>query len=283
MKTKFSLSLLIIFLLTFVNSFSQVNSLADKKFRFFEKPYIELNNGISRLSIDGFKPNFSNAGIVELKLGSATQYKSRYGKDVLKYLNSYISIGKVSSSLDYTNKPAGTLPFDMWRFTAGKKEGYGLKLGSTSLTPFTSSSLTWNYLDMRNFPDASMSEDNTALLNFNKATRFGTQAEGGLIFNITPMISIQANYERQAIFPRTLFWKYIGSAIIEEGGMQLLDDFVGRILKNEPVAGVIVNFVLKNAYSYGIYELRKSKMNWPFNTEAPLMHESFKFGVSFTF
>jgi hypothetical protein len=282
MKTKFLLILLFVLAFSFTNTFSQDCS-NKNKFRFFEKPYIEINNGISKLSLDGFNSKFSNAGLFELKLGSATQFKSRYGKNVLKYLNSYVFIGKISSSLDYTNKLSGSLPFDMWRFGAGKKEGYGLKMGSVSLTPFTSNSVTWTYTDMKSFPDASMSDDIFALGKFNKATRFGTQAEGGLIFNISPLISIQANYERQAIFPRTLFWKYLGSAVIEEGGMQILDGFVSRILKNEPVAGVIVNFILKNAYSYGMYELRKTKMNWPFDTEAPLMHESFKFGLSFTF
>jgi hypothetical protein len=282
MKTKLAIFVLFVFTFTFLNSFSQ-DYKKNNKFRFFEKPYIELDNGISKFSIDGFNSKFSNAGTFELKLGSATQYKSRYGKDVLKYLNSYLFIGKISSSLDYTTKTPGSLPFDMWRFGAGKKEGYGIKMGSTSITPYTSNALTWNYLDVRNFPDASQEADIFTLGKFNKATRFGTQAEGGLIFNISPMISIQANYERQAIFPRTLFWKYLGSAFIEEGGMQLLDDFIGRVLKNEPVAGVIVNFVLKNAYSYGLYELRKTKMNWPFGTEAPLFHEAVNFGISFTF
>jgi len=282
MKTKITVFVLFVFTFAFLNSFSQVNT-KKNNFRFFEKPYIEINNGVSKFSIDGFNSKFSDAGIFELKLGSATQFKSHYSKDVLKYFNTYVFIGKISSSLNYTTKSPGSLPFDMWRFGAGKKEGYGIKMGSTSLTPYTSNSLTWNYLDMRNFPDASLSADIFTLGKFNKAARFGTQAEGGLIFNITPMISLQANYERQAIFPKTMFWKYLGSAVIEEGGMQLLDDFVGRVLKNEPIAGVIVNFVLKNAYSYGLYELRKTKMNWPFDTEAPLFHEAVNFGVSFTF
>jgi len=171
----------------------------------------------------------------------------------------------------------------MWRFGAGKKEGYGAKIGSMSIVPYTSSSIAWTYLDLNNFSDISSQGDNNSLAKFNKDFRFGTQFEGGIILNVLPMISLEAKYERSAIFPRTLFWKYTGSAIIEEGGMQLLDDFVSRILKNKPLAGALVNFVLKNAYSYGMYELRKSKMNWPFNTESPLMHESFKFGLSFTF
>lgn len=282
MKKIFISFLLPFFLILLSDGFSQVNC-KNNGFKFLDKPFIELNNGTSQLSLDGFGSKFSSAGLIELKLGSATQYKSRFSKNVLKYFNSYVFINKISSSLDYKTNSAGTLPFDMWRFGAGKKEGYGAKIGSMSITPYTSSSLTWSALDMRNFPDASIADDNIALAKFNKSMRFGTSSEGGIIFNVLPMVSLEAKYERSAIFPRTLFWKFAGSYIIEEGGMQLVDNFVSRVLRNQPLAGVIVNFVLKNAYSYGIYELRKSKMNWPFDTEAPLMLESFKFGVSFTF
>lgn len=282
MRKIFTFFLLAFFLILLSNGFTQVYC-QNNGFKFLDKPFIELNNGTSQLSLDGFGSRFSNAGLIELKLGSATQYKSRYSKDVLKYFNSYVFINKISSSLDYKTNAAGTLPFDIWRFGAGKKEGYGVKIGSMSITPYTSGSLTWSALDMRNFPDASFPDDNIALEKFNKSMRFGTSSEGGIIFNVLPMVSFEAKYERSAIFPRTLFWKFAGSYIIEEGGMQLVDDFVSRVLRNQPLAGVIVNFVLKNAYSYGIYELRKSRMNWPFDTEAPLMLESFKFGVSFTF
>jgi hypothetical protein len=282
MKKIITFFLLSFFVMFLSRSISQVNC-KHSDFRFFDKPFIELNNGTSQLSLDGFGSKFSNGGLIELKLGSATQYKSRYSKNVLKYFNSYVFMSKISSSLNYRTNTAGKLPFDMWRFGTGKKEGYGAKIGSMSIVPYTSSSLNWTHLDMKNFPDETIVDDNIALAKFNRNIRFGTQTEGGIIINVLPMVSLEAKYERSAIFPRTLFWKYAGSAIIEEGGMQLVDNFVSKVLKNEPLAGVIVNFVLKNAYSYGIYELRKSKMNWPFDTEAPLMHESFKFGLSFTF
>lgn len=283
MKRKFTIFAIFALITASLPLFSQENN-SINAFRFFEKPFIEVDNGISRLSLDGYKGNFSNAGIIEVKLGSATQFKSRYGKDVLKYFNSFVFLNKASETYNYNStKSPGSQAYNMWRFGTGKKEGYGVKIGSISVVPYTSNSLAWTYLDLNNFPDLNSPVDNGMLVKFNKDIRFGTQSEGGIIFNILPMLSVEAKYERSAIFPRTLFWKYSGSAIIEEGGMQLVDHFVSRILKNQPLAGVIVNFVLKNAYSYGMYELRKSKMNWPFDTEAPLMHESFKFGLGFTF
>lgn len=209
--------IIIFFLISFFVTFlSDGNSQVRHRhcdFKLFDKPYIELNNGTTQLSLDGLNSKFSNAGLIELKLGSATQYKSRYSENVLKYFNSYVFISKTSSSLNYNTNTVGTLPFDMWRFGVGKKEGYGVKIGSMSITPYTSSSLTWSALDMRNFPDETMVDDNIALTKFNKSLRFGTQAEGGIIFNILPMVSLEAKYERSAIFPRTLFWKYAGSVL----------------------------------------------------------------------
>lgn len=282
MKRKVTVFLIIIFTAVSISGFSQ-DSGNSGNFRFFDKPFIELNNGVSKLSLDGYSGNFSNAGIIEVKLGSATQFKSRYSKDVLKYFNSYLFLSKASETYNYNSKTAGTQPYNMWRFGAGKKEGYGAKIGPMSVIPYTSNSLAWTYLDLNNFTGLTPQSDINTLTKFNRDIRFGTQSEGGIILNVLPMLSLEAKYERSAIFPRTLFWKYAGSALIEEGGMQIVDNFVARILKNKPLAGAIVNFVLKNAYSYGMYELRKSKMNWPFDTEAPLMHESFKFGLSFTF
>ena len=282
MKRKLYTFILLVSVLIFNNTFSQETG-SQKPFRFFEKPFIEVNNGFSKLSMDGLGGKFSDAGIIEMKLGSATEFKSRYGKNVLKYFNSFLFLNKVSTTYNYGSQKEGAYPFDMWRFGAGKKEGYGVRLGSMSVIPYTSNSLAWSYLDIKDFTGINETGDFNSIAKFNKDIRFGTQSEGGVIINVLPMMSLEAKYERSAIFPRTLFWKYAGSALIEEGGMQLVDDFISRIMKNEPTAGVIVNFILKNAYSYGMYELRKSKMNWPFDTDAPLMHESFKFGLSFTF
>jgi len=79
-----------------------------------------------------------------------------------------------------------------------------------------------------------------------------------------------------------LFWKWAGSAVIEEVANGLLDVFIKEIFRSSPAAGPIVNFLLKNGLSYGIYELRQEKMNWPFSSAPPLAFDSFRFGITFT-
>ena len=56
-----------------------------------------------------------------------------------------------------------------------------------------------------------------------------------------------------------------------------------EIFESSPQAGPIVNFLLKNALAYGIYELRQSDMNWPFTTTPPLSFDTFRLGATFTF
>jgi hypothetical protein len=121
------------------------------------------------------------------------------------------------------------------------------------------------------------------LNNFNEALRFGSSTEGGINLQIAPCFSIQPKYEISDIYPRHLFGKQLASSLIEISGLVLIDGFVKSVLKNAPVAGTFVNFLLKNAYEYGFYQLRKNKMNWPFKSEAPLRYSNFKLGMTFTF
>jgi hypothetical protein len=118
---------------------------------------------------------------------------------------------------------------------------------------------------------------------FEDGVRFGSSNDGGIRIVATSLISLDANYQRSIVFERHLFWKWAGSAIIEAAANGLLDVFIKEIFKSSPPAGPIVNFLLKNALAYGIYELRQEKMNWPFPSTQPLSFDSFRFGATFTF
>jgi hypothetical protein len=118
---------------------------------------------------------------------------------------------------------------------------------------------------------------------YNKTFRFGNSFQGGLQFKFTDNLGIDASYERSIVYSRHLFWKWGGSELIEVIGQGLIDKFVEEILDSTPAAVPVVNFVLKNALSYGLYELRQDKMNWPFETAPPLAFDTFKVGFTFVF
>ncbi len=247
-------------------------------------PTIEVSYGITKTKLDGFSARFENVSLADIKLGFSNEIYEHRKEDFHKYVYPYFNFGNVSSDLDSREKTAGNLKSSSWRFGFGRKEGYPINLGGQfSILPYTSSTMTWTRLDMKSLPDSSNLTDMNRLLLYDKAFRFGSSWDGGLNINFTKNFAINAGYERANTYQRYLFWKQTGSMIVEEVGVGLIDEFVKSILHREPVAGSIVNFLLKNAYYFGVYQLRSKEMNWPFGGEAALNFDSFKFGFTVTF
>jgi hypothetical protein len=268
-------------------SFAQANKADENRYPFIsfhwfnEKPTIELAYGVSEINLSGINSDFKRPGMLELHLGYSNEYTSKYSKSVIRYDYDYLFLSNSTTDIS-SQKNSGGVNSSLWRFGIGNKEGTGLKFGSFTLMPYNANSFTWS----------RFSFDKSSVLNpadydkfddFNEAFRFGTSAEAGINFQITKGLSLQPKYEISDIFPRHLFGQQFLSSMIELGGAEMLDEFTGRIMRNTPIAGTIVNFVLKSAYEFGIYQLRKDHMNWPFANEAPLRYSTFKMGMTFTF
>lgn len=249
----------------------------------YKKPTLEVSYGISNAKIDGIVSELQNSSMGELKLGysSTIRYfrKSNWGK----YFYSFVKIGAFSNQIDIRDEKAGSLNYEAWRFGFGKKDGYPIGNEKFSVLPFSSNSYNWSKLEMKQFPDAGLIYDNNRLYMFDGAFRFGSTFEGGLSFRLGQMVALNIGYENSNTNQRFMVWKNLGSIIIEEAGYGLIDEFVRKILRKNPSAGSIVYFVLRNAYSYGIYHLRSQQMNWPFGGESSLNFNTFKAGLSFTF
>lgn len=242
-------------------------------------PAVVLGYGISQLSLNQFKGKFADPNMVELKLGYIKENEYVNDENIIKYNFNYLYLSNIST--DLSSSSSGELNNNTWRFGAGNAKGYGYKIGKGGITPYYSAALTWSRLDLK---EQNIPSDQKQLLgNFDDNFRFGTNWEGGIKFKIIPMLTIDAGYERAVIFPRHLFWKWLGSAAIETAGQWMVDEFVKEIMHSSPYAGPVMSFVLKNALSYGMYELRQDKMNWPFKTVAPLAYDQFKFGFTVNF
>jgi hypothetical protein len=269
----------------------------DWKFR--GKPFIELNYGLSSLKLNNLKSSLADVGLVEIKLGYATQ--DHFEGSVIRFSEKFMYTSKLSA-----NFKSGSVSFpDMksitYRFGLGRRSGFGYKSSSISILPYNSSGLLWSRIDMVDYPAEDMvynksqfwetakltlqeAREDTDLLNrYHNTFRFGSVNEGGLRIEYLKTFSINAGYESALVFPRHMVWKYLGSAIIEEIGMGLLDRFVDEIADTSPQITPVINFLLKNGFAYLFDSLRKDKMNWPFDTEAPLRYETFKFGITWTF
>jgi GR25 family glycosyltransferase involved in LPS biosynthesis len=102
-------------------------------------------------------------------------------------------------------------------------------------------------------------------------------------FQLNRPLSIQVSYERAVTLPGFKIWYYILSNAIDTVALTIADRFTEAIADASPQAAPIVGFLLRSGIQYGFYELRQEEMHWPFDTEAPLAFDSFKFGFGVAF
>jgi len=253
------------------------------------QPFIEVNWGFGKPDHQKLFSKLSDVGLAEIKIGFESDEET-YDEGIHFFEQKYTFLSQVATKLQSEKRKFTELPSEMLRFGFGKRDGYGYGFNNIKIRPYVQSAIVWSKLQMKDYPVSIMQfigtsnaiDDTEILKRYDNNFRFGTVNEGGINFNFG-MISLNAGYEAAVIFPRYVFWKHIGSYAIEMAGLRALDKFIDEVIDTSPVAGPIVNFLLKNGYNYAFYSLKKEKMNWPFNTETPLTYETFKFGVTFTF
>lgn len=258
-----------------------------------KKPAISLQYGLAKMNRSDFYSEFVDPGLIEIKLGYIDDRPAWETDYIIKHNYRFLYLSNESNKLSGKNTNGLDIESDMWRFGLGRSSGYGYLFGeSAAIILYNTYTLNWSRID---FTVPLLITDHTThqylpyykdynLLNLYEGSfRFGTSSVGGIRIKIIDNVMLDAGYERSIVFQRHLFWKWAGSAVIEVAAQSLLDGFVNKIFESSPAAGPIVNFVLKNALSYGIYELRQDDMNWPFNTEAPIAYNQFEFGLTFVF
>lgn len=287
-------SIVILSLLFFLSSaFSQKKHDYWKNYISDGKPTIELAYGGSHLSeknsgIDFNYPANLGYGLIELKLGYSYAYPVKRSPNITHYTNNLIHGSYISSNLR-TDEPTSDAD-PTFRFGFLNASGYGYLLGKkTSLMLYNSNGITWTRYDYGDpvftaeIPNPEKDNYIRYIEPFNQDIRFGTTTEAGAVIPLGTMLNINVEFDRTLVFPRHLVWKHLGSVIIEAGGQALIDGFVKAILKSSPGAAPVVSFLLKNGLAIGLYELRREKMNWPFNSTEPLLFDTFKAGLNFTF
>ena len=247
-----------------------------------KKPTTSLNYGLSNISRDDVQESFADNALIELKLGYTSSKTTSYADYIEKLNYNYAFLNYNSTSLAGGTNDTSEIETKNWQFGLGWSKGYGYKIGSQSaIIPYYSSTLSFTEIDFQN--DSLNTNDEDIMNRYNGTFRFGSSSEFGVRGQITNLLILEAGYETAAVFEGWLFWKWAGSAVIEVAANGVLDVFIKEVFKSSPAAGPIVFFVLKGALGYGLYELRKGEMNWPFPSAPPVTMDNFKFGMTFTF
>jgi hypothetical protein len=271
--------ILILFISSLTINLSAQEKDKDKNYKIFDDDYFYKGRPTIDLSYGGTWPSLKNSGIhfdnsamLELVLGYIYKGTSKYAAFVQRYRNNYALLTFNSA----------------FKFGLGSSSGYGYKLGKNSaLFLYNSNSIDWTRFDGGTpVITFNMFGDNvyySTIQDFNRTFRFGTGTEAGIIMPFGGIFNFQIQFDRTLVFPRHLVWKHLGSVIIEAVGQSALDGFIHAVFRASPESGPIINFLLKNGLAFGLYELRRSKMNWPFETAEPMLFDSFKGGLNITF
>lgn len=249
------------------------------------RPAISLQYGLANMNRTDILSQFVDPALFELKLGYVKERDAWDTDYILKQSYRYLYLSNESNKLAGKEAAGTEIESDMWRFGFGWSSGFGYKIGeSSAIIPYYSYTLNWSNIDFKNTNVLADTSKDVQILNlYDESFRFGTSSEGGVRVKLINNLMLDAGYERSIVFQRHLFWKWAGSALIEVAAQGLLDSFINEVFKSSPAAGPIVNFLLKNALAYGLYELRQDKMNWPFPSEPPIAYDQFKFGMTFVF
>ena len=262
---------------------TQVEEVIDWAWKGKFYPFIEVTAGLAQFQHEKFQGTLPENGLAEIKLGysQVQQYeKFIWELDQRFVFGSYMD----EDVAGFTNPQPGDFKSTISRFGFGNRLGYGYQLGPIELLPFFQSGLVWTRIRTDSLSYNNLSQnDKDILARYENVYRFGMHTEGGIELQLLKSVAFISSYELAVIYPRHIFWPWLGSYIIIQTGLGMVSTFADDIMRSSPLFGPIIYFVLKNGLAYAFYQGVKEKMNWPFNSETPMTMENIKLGISVTF
>jgi len=245
------------------------------------KPAASISYGITNVSWRALNFSIPNPGIGELRLGRIRQERDDDSTRLVSNRYDFLSLVSISHALG-----AGALEGDanltIWRLGLGHHTGHGYELGPSSaehaLLFYTGDRIDWSLLKVRNKP--ALPADSALLALYENTFRFGISMEAGAGFQVTKEFEITVAYEREVVYRRCQFGKWLGSVVTEGAGQWVVDHILRPIRHWSPQTAPVIRFLLKNGLSFAFYQLRRDQMFFPFSSESPLSDDSFTVGMT---
>jgi hypothetical protein len=244
------------------------------------KPMIDVSYGFGPVKQKLFQGTLSDVSLIDLKLG---YFRSKPDSETPPGLDDkFVTFTYSASDLFGRSIVPADVGSTMIRFGMGTRGGYALDFGSSYLYPYHQTSLLWTKVTT-NRPPGLSAADTDILDRYEGTFRFGASTEGGIAVGIGDVMSLRFGYEAAAIYPRHVFWPWIGSYGIATIGIGALSHFARQIVEASPTLGPFIYALLRAGLAYGYYLTVRDNQYWPFDSETPLTTEALKFGVTFTF
>jgi hypothetical protein len=245
------------------------------------RPFIEAEYGYTLPDQEKLTVGFNKMAIVGGKVGYSEVKLFR--RSLLSMDDRYAFGNYSSSDIDHRNViDSNKITADLLRFGFGFRSGYGYPIGPVGLLPWNMYSFDITRATTVR-PDSLSPADADILNRYEGRWSFGLSGEAGVSLRLFSSLQANASYQMSIIYPRVVFWEWLGSYLIAAGGMGIVTVFGEDVVSSSKLLGPIFYWILKNGLTYGLFTLYKSNMNWPFKSETPLTQEAFKFGVSFVF
>jgi hypothetical protein len=245
-----------------------------------KRPLIEMWFGNMQVKQKLFTGDLAGANSGGLRLGyyKAEPSVANLAEVTDKYL--FFSYGK--SELFGRAIPAGNTASTITRFGFGDRSGFAYDFGSTYLYPYSQNEFVWTQFNSHRPPGVHAGEADI-LDRYEGAIRFGAMMEGGLAFGLAETGHISVGYQAGAIYPRHVFWPWIGSYVVATLGVGAISRFAEEINEFSPTLGPVLYALLRSGLAYGYYLAVRDNQYWPFKSEAPLTTEGLTLGITLTF
>lgn len=254
-------------------------------------PRLQLSYGtlsFQRKGLNGSLNEITNYGA---SVGMEDARSIRGNQSIVRYQNNglffqYGAAKPVSglTPIDDSIVNSTTTSMNIYSFGFIDESGYGYKLGDGgALKLLVGKNALWSSVDPISFDGTISGEARQTVRDFTGSIRFGATMNPTIEFQIMKPLSLRAGYTWTQIYPRHMFWYWAGSEIIEGIADGIVMASVKAFGKASPASLPVMNFVLRNAVAYGFKTLRKDKMNWPFDTAAPMNVTGYTIGISLNF
>jgi len=243
-------------------------------------PMVDVSFGISQMDHYWFTSKFAQTGAFNAMLGYSEIVP--YKKYVVSLDERFVFYGYQSPDIASQEAALDEMQVNLQRFGFGTRTGYGYDMGAIELLLYSQGTFLWTDINSLN-PEVATEEEQGTLNYIEGGFRFGHSFELGGKFRIAKSLSVNIGAEASFVFPRHIFWPWLGSYMVMGGSFSILGAFGDDIVDASPLFGPIIYFALKAGLAIVFYNQIQQKMNWPFESDPPLTYETLKIGGTITF
>lgn len=287
--TPMIIALTLLFSSTFIKAQSGRRKNSDTIDVSVKKPFLDVYYGKAQLSRQGMSGEISNTDIYGIAIGVKKEKEHKESKEVIVQDKNGLSLTlgsaqhlQQSDSLYQGVSLTNTNAVDFWSLGFINGIGYGYKWGGSTLMLTVEDNASWTSINPRSYSLMQGPADWQNMIDVDGTMRLSSSMTSSLEFRVSNTLSLIGGYTWNQVMPRHLFWYWMGSEVIEGLAGTAIDRLIENFTEMSPKSQPVMHFVLKSAVLYGMKELRRKYMNWPFETVSPMNITYWNLGVGLT-